>query len=131
MCTDLDPILRQHKLSCLRISSLAHVKSSLLIGTSAGVILLLPLPAIGTTSTAITGALVPVALTEGHAGPVSFVATVALKGDRSDMLDSAHKSEARTDMLVFSGGDGFEDFLSSVPPEDITDSSSCVNVWRC
>lgn len=70
---------------------------------------------------------------EGHAGPISFVATVAtLKGNRPDMLDSARNSETETDMLVFSGGDGFEDFLSSAPPvAAITDSSSRVNVWRC
>lgn len=129
MCIDVDPILRQHKLSCLRISSLVHVRSSLLIGTSAGVILLLPLPAIGPKSTAVTGALTPIALTEGHAGPISFVASVALKGNISDALDGADKPEAETSMLVFSGGDGFEDFLTSIPPEDITDSSSCVNVW--
>lgn len=131
ICTDLNPILRQHKLSCLRVSSLAHVRASLLIGTSAGVILLLPLPAIGTTGT-VTGSLAPLALMEGHAGPISFVATMATwKGNRPDMLDSACKSETETDMLVFSGGDGFEDFLSTAPSAAITDCSSCVNVWRC
>ena len=92
-------------------------------------ILLLPLPAIDPKSTAIAGTLTPIAMTEGHAGPVNFVASVALKDSRSEVLDGAHKTEAETSMLVFSGGDGFEDFLASVPLDDITDSSSCVNVW--
>lgn len=102
-----------------------------MIGTSAGVVLLLPLPAIDTKWTALTDTLVPLALTEGHAGPISFIATVALKRNRSDLMDSAYDSDTETDMLVFSGGDGFEDFFSSVPLGDITDSCSCVNVWRC
>ena len=93
-------------------------------------ILLLPLPAIGTTST-VTGSLAPLALMEGHAGPISFVAAMALRGNRPDVVYSASKSESEMDMLVFSGGDGLEDFLSSTPPAAITDCSSCVNVWRC
>jgi hypothetical protein len=42
--TGVDDIIRQHKTSCLRVTSLLTCKELLWIGTSAGVILTLPLP---------------------------------------------------------------------------------------
>ena len=46
-----DDIIRQHKAACLRITSLLVCKDLLWIGTSAGVILTVPIPRITSTST--------------------------------------------------------------------------------
>ena len=42
--TACDDIIRQHKTACLRVTSMLICKDLLWIGTSAGVILTLPLP---------------------------------------------------------------------------------------
>lgn len=42
--SDCDDIIRQHKTACLRVTSLLACKDLLFIGSSAGVILTLPLP---------------------------------------------------------------------------------------
>ena len=138
----MDPILKNHKLSPLRITALLHVKECLIIGTSAGVILMLPLPMISASASSVTGPLIPIALTEGHAGPVNFLASMH--------IDPAHKVEEEQSVknipeqtapkntasgnipiLVFSGGEGFQDFVSNMSLEDIPDNNSCVNIWSC
>lgn len=52
--TGCDDIIRQHKAACLRVISLLTSKDLLWVGTSAGVILTLPLPHLTATSTKIT-----------------------------------------------------------------------------
>lgn len=46
-----DDIIRQHKAACLRITALLVCKDLLWIGTSAGVILTIPMPRITSTTT--------------------------------------------------------------------------------
>ena len=114
-------------------------KSSLLIGTSAGVVLQLPLPTVSSDTTEISGPLTPIAVTEGHAGPVNFIASMMVDNLREETLgqgstlasipESPPPSASST--LVFTGGEGFEDFVSSLPYDEISDNTSCVNIWRC
>jgi len=49
-----DDIIRQHKMACLRVTSLLACRDQLWVGTSAGVILTLPLPKLSLTSTKAT-----------------------------------------------------------------------------
>lgn len=46
-----DDIIRQHKAACLRITALLICKDLLWVGTSAGVILTIPIPKITSTTT--------------------------------------------------------------------------------
>ena len=46
-----DDIIRQHKAACLRITALLICKDLLWVGTSAGVILTIPMPRITSTTT--------------------------------------------------------------------------------
>ena len=55
LCAAADDIIRQHKAACLRITALLVCKDLLWVGTSAGVILTIPIPKI--TSTTTHGAL--------------------------------------------------------------------------
>lgn len=52
-----DDIIRQHKAACLRITSLLACKDLLWVGTSAGVILTMPLPHVPATASKITSSL--------------------------------------------------------------------------
>jgi hypothetical protein len=63
--TAADDIIRQHKAACLRITALLVCKDLLWVGTSAGVILTIPIPKI--TSTTSHGSLVTPAVT-GNTG---------------------------------------------------------------
>jgi len=49
-----DDIIRQHKMACLRVTALLACRDRLWVGTSAGVILTLPLPKLTLTSTKAT-----------------------------------------------------------------------------
>lgn len=49
-----DDIIRQHKSACLRVTSLLACKELLWIGTSAGVVLTMPLPHINQNTSKIT-----------------------------------------------------------------------------
>ncbi|KAF0287355.1 Rho guanine nucleotide exchange factor 17 [Amphibalanus amphitrite] len=57
MLSGCDDIIRQHKTACLRVTSLMVCKDLLWIGTSAGVILNLPLPLLTTTTSWLTNTL--------------------------------------------------------------------------
>jgi hypothetical protein len=53
-CSGCDDIIRQHKAACLRVTSLLACKDLLWIGTSAGVILTMPLPHIAPATTKLS-----------------------------------------------------------------------------
>ncbi|KAL4230318.1 Rho guanine nucleotide exchange factor (GEF) 17 [Mactra antiquata] len=142
-----DDIIRQHKAACLRITALLVCKDLLWIGTSAGVILTIPMPRI--TSTTTKGNLsVPnvTGLVYGHTGHVRFLTCVeminsavppllAATHSRSDRTNNNNDVSAQPDlnkrrssvatmtaalatrMLVISGGDGYEDFRTNVVNE--------------
>ncbi|XP_051933697.1 rho guanine nucleotide exchange factor 17-like [Hippocampus zosterae] len=80
MLAGADAIIRQHKAACLRITALLACKDLLWIGTSAGVVLTLPIPAInsGTGTCAVKTPLVPMGSAHGHTGHVRFLTSVEL-----------------------------------------------------
>lgn len=55
--TGCDDIIRQHKAACLRVTSLLACQDLLWVGTSAGVILTMPLPHVSAQTTKISSTL--------------------------------------------------------------------------
>lgn len=55
-----DDIIRQHKAACLRVTSLLAVKDLLWIGTSAGVVLTMTIPAVVANTTKLVTLPVPI-----------------------------------------------------------------------
>ncbi|KAK7096810.1 rho guanine nucleotide exchange factor 17-like [Littorina saxatilis] len=152
-----DDIIRQHKAACLRITALLVCKDLLWVGTSAGVILTIPIPKI--TSTTTNGALATPTVTGlvyGHTGHVRFLTAVELwSGLPTPKPESAASRETHisegvipdihrrssmaattatmaTRMLVISGGDGYEDFRNNSSNEAAgrDDSTNHLLLWQ-
>ncbi|XP_077422930.1 rho guanine nucleotide exchange factor 17 [Vanacampus margaritifer] len=164
MLAGADAIIRQHKAACLRITALLACKDLLWIGTSAGVVLTLPIPAVssGTGACAVKTPLVPMGSAHGHTGHVRFLTSVELPEGlgmnfRPPTLDSTGKPSQdgavvdgnlqrrdstrrpasahlppKTNQLVISGGDGYEDFRLNNSSETIgrDDSTNHLLLWR-
>ncbi|XP_057695912.1 rho guanine nucleotide exchange factor 17-like [Corythoichthys intestinalis] len=164
MLAGADAIIRQHKAACLRITALLACKDLLWIGTSAGVVLTLAIPAVssGTGACAMKTPLVPMGSAHGHTGHVRFLTSVELPeglgmnfppptsdstgkpSESADVVDgnlqrrdsvrrraSAHLPP-KTNQLVISGGDGYEDFRLNNSSETIgrDDSTNHLLLWR-
>lgn len=153
-----DDIIRQHKAACLRITALLVCKDLLWVGTSAGVILTIPIPKI--TSTTTHGALATPTVTGlvyGHTGHVRFLTCVELwsltgpnlKSSESGVSKETHEgmtfqdlhrrssmaattTTMATRMLVISGGDGYEDFRNNTANEAAgrDDSTNHLLLWQ-
>ncbi|XP_061575241.1 rho guanine nucleotide exchange factor 17-like [Cololabis saira] len=80
MLAGADAIIRQHKAACLRITALLACKDLLWIGTSAGVVLTLAIPAVssGTGAGMLKSPLVPMGSAHGHTGHVRFLTSIEL-----------------------------------------------------
>ncbi|XP_077467401.1 rho guanine nucleotide exchange factor 17 isoform X2 [Stigmatopora argus] len=164
MLAGADAIIRQHKAACLRITALLACKDLLWIGTSAGVVLTLAIPAVscGTSACALKTPLVPMGSAHGHTGHVRFLTSVelpeglgmnfpSLTSDSTgkplesvDIVDgnlqrrdSARRRASghlalKTNQLVISGGDGYEDFRLNNSSETIgrDDSTNHLLLWR-
>lgn len=80
MLAGSDAIIRQHKAACLRITALLACKDLLWIGTSAGVVLTLAIPAVsfGTGAGTLRSPLVPMGSAHGHTGHVRFLTAIEL-----------------------------------------------------
>ncbi|KAM6933677.1 rho guanine nucleotide exchange factor 17 [Xenentodon cancila] len=80
MLAGADAIIRQHKAACLRITALLACKDLLWIGTSAGVVLTLVIPAVssGTGAGMLKSPLVPMGSAHGHTGHVRFLTSIEL-----------------------------------------------------
>ena len=101
-----DAIIRQHKSACLRVTTLLHVKDILFVGTSAGVII-------------TVHDCNPMGLLQGHTGHVRF-------------LTSVESNVNESQVLVISGGDGFEDFsvVNHNNQEGREDSTNHLLIWQ-
>ncbi|CAH1103614.1 unnamed protein product [Psylliodes chrysocephalus] len=118
MLTSCDDIIRQHKAACLRVTALVTAKDLLWIGTSAGVVLTMPLPHISTTTTKLTSVPNVNGVPHGHTGHVRFLTSVEMQSTTSDVPHrNSYKAKqdprTSTKLLVISGGDGYEDFRTS------------------
>lgn len=112
-----DDIIRQHKAACLRVTALVTCKDLLWIGTSAGVLLTMPLPHISSTPK-LASAPTVTGIPHGHTGHVRFLTSVEMPlgpPDTSHRNSYKVKQDPRsnTKLLVISGGDGYEDFRTS------------------
>ncbi|CAG9855071.1 unnamed protein product [Phyllotreta striolata] len=118
MLASCDDIIRQHKAACLRVTALVTAKDLLWVGTSAGVVLNMPLPHISTTTTKLVTVPNVNGVPHGHTGIVRFLTTVEIPcaaGETSQRNSFKTKQDSRTNIkvLVISGGDGYEDFRTS------------------
>ncbi|XP_037533306.1 rho guanine nucleotide exchange factor 17 [Nematolebias whitei] len=164
MLAGADAIIRQHKAACLRITALLACKDLLWIGTSAGVVLTLAIPAVrsGTGAEALKSPLVPMGSAHGHTGHVRFLTSIELPegfdmnfpptttdstGNQSQSSSTVEGSLQRrgsthrrasahipvkTNHLVISGGDGYEDFRLTNSSETVgrDDSTNHLLLWR-
>ncbi|KAG9338709.1 hypothetical protein JZ751_025377 [Albula glossodonta] len=162
MLAGSDAIIRQHKAACLRITALLACKDLLWIGTSAGVVLTLAIPPISssTSSGSLRTPLVPMGSAHGHTGHVRFLTSIELpegfdvnfplpaesgnqapsgEGGSSGQQkrDSARRRAStilpvKSNLLVISGGDGYEDFRLTNSSETVgrDDSTNHLLLWR-
>ncbi|GLG97565.1 JNK-interacting protein 3 [Gryllus bimaculatus] len=147
-----DDIIRQHKAACLRVTSLLACKDLLWIGTSAGVILTMPLPHVSASTTKLTNVPTPTGVPHGHTGHVRFLTYVetapssnsdslvvrqsmhhrfSLK-NKPDLLAHQNTSTSGAKLLVISGGDGYEDFRMSSVSEVVgrEDATNHLLLWH-
>ncbi|XP_068612880.1 rho guanine nucleotide exchange factor 17-like [Brachionichthys hirsutus] len=163
MLAGADAIIRQHKAACLRITALLACKDLLWIGTSAGVVLTLTIPAVssGTGEWTLKSPLVPMGSAHGHTGHVRFLTSIELpegfdmnfppttdsagnqsqsgstvEGNLQRRGSSRRRASAhlpqKTNHLVISGGDGYEDFRLTSSSETVgrDDSTNHLLLWR-
>ncbi|XP_052863854.1 uncharacterized protein LOC128270489 [Anopheles cruzii] len=129
MLSNCDDIIRQHKAACLRVTSLLACKELIWVGTSAGVLLTIAAHNVakGSSLPVVTG------IPHGHTGHVRFLTYVespdGIAGEESLALREGSATSAMIasvgktakggltvssqDLLVISGGDGYEDFRST------------------
>lgn len=147
MLAGCDDIIRQHKAACLRVTSLLACKDLLWVGTSAGVIITVPLPHLAHNTHRVQAPLNMVGIPHGHTGHVRFLTSVELTPEnRTSRLKSHPKysfkgrdhphhqpgTAAPAKLLVISGGDGYEDFRSSGMSElaGRDDSTNHLLLWQ-
>ncbi|XP_033116116.1 rho guanine nucleotide exchange factor 17-like [Anneissia japonica] len=153
MLAGSDAIIRQHKAACLRITSLLICKDLLWVGTSAGVILTVPLPKITATTTSIEETPTVTGSSQGHTGHVRFLAAVDIPSPKpvntrkisEQAPDNKNKlvhtkghrpvsaaGAIMSNMMVISGGDGYEDFGLTSPNESAgkEDSTNHLLLWQ-
>lgn len=130
MLSGCDNIIRQHKAACLRVTALLACKDLLWVGTSAGVILTLPLPHLTSNTTRLDYVPNVAGVPHGHTGHVRFMTSVEMSpGANASCSKLSHRSVRSKEglaarrastvatsassgcrLLVISGGDGYEDF---------------------
>jgi hypothetical protein len=113
-------------------------KDLLWIGTSAGVLLTMPLPHITSSTTKLSNVPTVTGVSHGHTGHVRFLTFVELSSGSGEAQQYRHsykgKPEQRSNsrLLVISGGDGYEDFrstnLSEVAGRE--DSTNYLLLWN-
>lgn len=131
-----DSNLSKEKTANLAITNLLHSQGTLLIGTSAGVVLSLELP---TSGTAFSSSLHPIALSHGHKGPVDILINVSTTVQETtsstrkhSRRKSVHKYHSQNNpaLLVMSCGEGYEDYMSKTTISNIRESVGCLAVWQ-
>ncbi|XP_020279589.1 rho guanine nucleotide exchange factor 17-like isoform X2 [Pseudomyrmex gracilis] len=131
MLINCDEIIRQHKAACLKVTALIVCGELLWIGTSAGVLLTLPIPHIKSSTQKLSQPVVITGMHHGHTGHVRFIMCYEIpnssigrskvnrysaKSNKIRSTDVNHKK-----VVVISGGAGFEDFRV---PQTITDQQA-------
>ncbi|KAK3872868.1 hypothetical protein Pcinc_022083 [Petrolisthes cinctipes] len=147
MLAGCDDIIRQHKAACLRVTSLLACRDLLWVGTSAGVIITVPLPHLAHNTHRVQAPLNMVGIPYGHTGHVRFLTSVELTPEPRPSRLKGHSrysfkgkdhphhqagTAAPAKLLVISGGDGYEDFRSSGMSElaGRDDSTNHLLLWQ-
>ncbi|KAK0084503.1 hypothetical protein PV325_006925 [Microctonus aethiopoides] len=144
MLASCDDIIRQHKAACLRVTALLSCNDLLWIGTSAGVLLTVPIPHIKSSTQRLPQPPPVSGIPHGHTGHVRFltcVETPVVTKPNSDpnrySLKTGKKPQNdmnRMKLLVISGGDGYEDFRGPQASTELQagreDSTNHLLLWR-
>ncbi|KAH6936785.1 hypothetical protein HPB50_021589 [Hyalomma asiaticum] len=158
MLSACDDIIRQHKAACLRVTALLACKDLLWVGTSAGVLLTLPLPHLTSSTSRLGSPPNIVGVPHGHTGHVRFLTAVettepagsrhhhhrSLRCSRDSGATSASGATSMAGrrasltpaagcrLLVISGGDGYEDFRGAGQSESAgrDDSTNHLLLWQ-
>ena len=154
-----DAIIRQHKAACLRITALLICKDLLWVGTSAGVVLTLPVPKVTSSTSSVADIPSVTGSGQGHTGHVRFLTfvdvPVATSNNPAEIARQRKHSEhsapttlkglnleqqrrqslpgaMQSAMMVISGGDGYEDFSATAPNEAAgkEDSTNHLLLWQ-
>ncbi|KZC08519.1 Rho guanine nucleotide exchange factor 17 [Dufourea novaeangliae] len=146
MLTSCDDIIRQHKAACLRVTALLACNELLWIGTSAGVLLTVPIPHIKPSTQRMSQPPIVTGIPHGHTGHVRFLTCVETttpskpnprpKVNRYSLKSSKNPQNNinRGKLLVISGGDGYEDFRGPQASAELQagreDSTNHLLLWK-
>ncbi|XP_034939574.1 uncharacterized protein [Chelonus insularis] len=145
LATDCDDIIRQHKAACLRVTALLACNDILWIGTSAGVLLTVPIPHIKSSTQRLPQSPPVIGIPHGHTGHVRFITCVeapsSIKSDISSDINrcsikmkSPQNNLNRKKLLIISGGDGYEDFRGPQGSTELQagreDSTNHLLLWK-
>ncbi|XP_047352281.1 uncharacterized protein LOC124950099 isoform X4 [Vespa velutina] len=146
LATGCDDIIRQHKAACLRVTALLACNELLWIGTSAGVLLTVPIPHIKPSTQRISQPPIVTGIPHGHTGHVRFLTCVETstsskpeprpKVNRYSLKSKkVHQNNInRGKLLVISGGDGYEDFRGPQASAELQagreDSTNHLLLWK-
>jgi len=152
MLASCDDIIRQHKAACLRVTALLSCNELLWVGTSAGVLLTIPIPHLKPSSQRLPQPPSVTGIPHGHTGHVRFLTYVEKPSTPSSA--TSNKPESRTKnkrhsgkpeksqpsdsgngkLLVISGGDGYEDFRGPQASVELQagreDSTNHLLLWK-
>ncbi|XP_076549111.1 rho guanine nucleotide exchange factor 17 isoform X2 [Osmia lignaria lignaria] len=146
MLTSCDDIIRQHKAACLRVTALLACNELLWIGTSAGVLLTVPIPHIKPSTQRMSQPPIVTGIPHGHTGHVRFLTcvetTTPSKPDPRPKVNRYSLKSSKTQqnninrgkLLVISGGDGYEDFRGPQASAELQagreDSTNHLLLWK-
>nr|XP_012147901.1 PREDICTED: uncharacterized protein R02F2.2 isoform X1 [Megachile rotundata] len=146
MLTSCDDIIRQHKAACLRVTALLACNELLWIGTSAGVLLTVPIPHIKPSTQRMSQPPIVTGIPHGHTGHVRFLTCVETiapsKPDPRPKVNRYSLKSSKTQqnninrgkLLVISGGDGYEDFRGPQASAELQagreDSTNHLLLWK-
>nr|XP_034173333.1 rho guanine nucleotide exchange factor 17 isoform X7 [Osmia lignaria] len=146
LTTGCDDIIRQHKAACLRVTALLACNELLWIGTSAGVLLTVPIPHIKPSTQRMSQPPIVTGIPHGHTGHVRFLTcvetTTPSKPDPRPKVNRYSLKSSKTQqnninrgkLLVISGGDGYEDFRGPQASAELQagreDSTNHLLLWK-
>ncbi|KAK9305283.1 hypothetical protein QLX08_003640 [Tetragonisca angustula] len=146
MLTSCDDIIRQHKAACLRVTALLACNELLWIGTSAGVLLTVPIPHIKPSTQRMSQPPIVTGIPHGHTGHVRFLTCVETttlpKPDPRPKVNRYSLKSSKTQqnninrgkLLVISGGDGYENFRGPQASAELQagreDSTNHLLLWK-
>ncbi|CAJ0941581.1 unnamed protein product, partial [Mesorhabditis belari] len=120
-----EDILREHKLGCLRVSTLVAFRSLLWIGTSSGFILSTP------TTAARAQTTPPITVLEvGHAGPCRVLLPIPIQQvKKTKKMSLSLPPQQNSQILFLSCGEGLDD-AKGTSHDPIGDPTNHLIFWR-